>query len=115
MNGSAHPTTFACDLMKRLTGITYPDGSTVGFTYDTRGRRMTSTDQNNKTTTSLTTPPTALTAVTESNNPLHIPVYFQQNSARTSDRTYPFRFEPLSRTPQTLSRESLQLLHPIRR
>jgi YD repeat-containing protein len=42
-----HPTTFAYDLMNRLTGITYPDGSAVGFTYDSRGRRITSTDQNN--------------------------------------------------------------------
>ncbi|MFZ1169447.1 MAG: Ig-like domain-containing protein, partial [Candidatus Sulfotelmatobacter sp.] len=51
INGAAHPTSFAFDAMSRLTGITYPDGSTAGFTYDLRGRRITSTDQNGKTTT----------------------------------------------------------------
>jgi YD repeat-containing protein len=48
INGSSHPTTFAFDLMNRLTGVTYQDGSTVGFTYDVRGRRITSTEQNNQ-------------------------------------------------------------------
>ena len=38
INGSTHPTTFAYDLMNRLTGITYPDGSLVSFGYDSRGR-----------------------------------------------------------------------------
>jgi YD repeat-containing protein len=32
INGAAHPTSFAYDAMSRLTGITYPDASTVGFT-----------------------------------------------------------------------------------
>ena len=50
VNGSAHSTTFAHDLMNRLTGIACPDGSTVDFTYDPNGRCITSTDQNNKTT-----------------------------------------------------------------
>ncbi len=49
-NGTAHPTSFAYDAMSRLTGITYPDHSTVGFAYDTRGRRTSVTDQNGKTT-----------------------------------------------------------------
>src|SRR5208283_158406 len=31
INGSAHPTTFAYDVMNRLTGITYPDGTSVSF------------------------------------------------------------------------------------
>ncbi len=65
VNGSAHPTTFAYDLMNRLTGITYPDGSTVGFTYDVRGRRITSTDQNNKTTAYTYDDADRLTAVTD--------------------------------------------------
>ena len=34
----------------RLTGITYPDNTTAGFGYDSRGRRISATDQNNKTT-----------------------------------------------------------------
>jgi RHS repeat-associated protein len=68
INGSAHPTTFAYDLMNRLTGITYPDGSTVGFTYDSRGRRITSTDQNNKTTTYTYDDADRLTAVTDPAN-----------------------------------------------
>jgi len=33
-----------------MTGITYPHGSTVSFTYDVRGWRIKSTDQNQKTT-----------------------------------------------------------------
>ena len=65
INGSAHPTTFAYDLMNRLTGITYPDASTVGFTYDLRGRRITSTDQNLKTTTYTYDDADRLTAVTD--------------------------------------------------
>ena len=32
INGAAHPTNFSYDAMSRLTGITYPDGSTVSFT-----------------------------------------------------------------------------------
>jgi YD repeat-containing protein len=36
--------------MNRLTGITYPDNTAVSFGYDTRGRRTSATDQNNKTT-----------------------------------------------------------------
>ncbi len=51
INGTSHPTSFSYDIMNRLTGITYPDGSTVGFTYDVRGRRITATDQNHRTTT----------------------------------------------------------------
>jgi len=50
INGAAHPTTFTYDIMNRLTGITYPDGSSVGFGYDYRGRRTSVTDQNQKTT-----------------------------------------------------------------
>ena len=45
LNGTAHPTSFAYDIMNRLTGITYPDGSTVSFTYDSRGLRTSATDQ----------------------------------------------------------------------
>jgi RHS repeat-associated protein len=70
INGSTHPTTFAYDIMNRLTGITYPDGSTVGFTYDVRGRRITSTDQNNKTTTYTYDDADRLTAVTDPANNL---------------------------------------------
>ena len=51
--------------MSRLTGITYPDGSTVGFTYDSRGRRITATDQNNKTTTYTYDTADRLTEVTD--------------------------------------------------
>ena len=65
VNGANHPTTFAYDAMSRLTGITYPDGSAVGFTYDIRGRRITSTDQNEKTTTYTYDDADRLTAVTD--------------------------------------------------
>jgi carbamate kinase len=51
--------------MNRLTGITYPDGTSAGFGYDYRGRRTTASDQNNKTTNDrrLTTMKTMLIAV----------------------------------------------------
>jgi YD repeat-containing protein len=65
INGASHPTSFAYDLMNRLTGITYPDNSTVSFTYDVRGRRITATDQNNKTTTYTYDDADRLTAVTD--------------------------------------------------
>ena len=65
INGAAHPTSFTFDIMSRLTGITYPDGSTVGFTYDSRGRRITATDQNNKTTTYTYDTADRLTEVTD--------------------------------------------------
>jgi RHS repeat-associated protein len=68
INGAAHPTTFAYDTMSHLTGITYPDGSTAGFTYDIRGRRITSTDQNNKTTTYTYDDADRLTAITDPAN-----------------------------------------------
>ena len=80
INGSAHPTTFAYDLMNRLTGITYPDGSTVGFTYDSRGRRITSTDQNNKTTTYTYDDADRLTAVTDPANNLTQYAYDTENN-----------------------------------
>ena len=48
INGSAHPTVFAYDVMNRLTGITYPDNTSVGFGYDYRGRRTSATDQNSR-------------------------------------------------------------------
>ncbi len=51
INGAAHPTAFTYDAMSRLTGITYPDGTSAGFAYDTRGRRISATDPNGKTTT----------------------------------------------------------------
>jgi YD repeat-containing protein len=51
INGTSHPTTFTYDLMNQLTGITYPDGSSVSFGCDSRGRRTSVTDQNGKITT----------------------------------------------------------------
>jgi RHS repeat-associated protein len=65
INGAAHPTSFAYDIMNRLTGITYPDGSTVSFTYDVRGRRISATDQNNKTTTYTYDDDDRMTSVTD--------------------------------------------------
>ena len=65
INGASHPTSFAYDAMSRLTGITYPDGSTVGFGYDIRGRRVTATDQNNEATTYAYDDADRLTAVTD--------------------------------------------------
>jgi len=49
-------TTFAYDAGDRLTTITYPpaqsggSGTTSTFTYDSRGRRTSATDQNGQTT-----------------------------------------------------------------
>jgi len=37
--------------MNRLTGIRYPDGTSVSFGFDSRSRRTSATDQNNRTTT----------------------------------------------------------------
>jgi RHS repeat-associated protein len=68
INGAAHPTSFAYDIMNRLTGITYPDGSTAGFTYDVRGRRTSATDQNNRTTYYTYDDADRLTAVTDPAN-----------------------------------------------
>ena len=65
INGSAHPTTFAFDVMNRLTGITYPDGSSVSFGYDYRGRRTSVTDQNSRTTTYAYDDADRLTSVTD--------------------------------------------------
>jgi YD repeat-containing protein len=48
INGSAHPTTFGYDAMNRLTGITYPDGTSASFQYDSRGQRTSATYQNSK-------------------------------------------------------------------
>ena len=56
--------------MNRLTGITYPDGTSVGFGYDYRGRRTTATDQNNKTTTYVYDDADRLTSVTDAANNL---------------------------------------------
>jgi YD repeat-containing protein len=64
VNGSSHPTLFSYDLMNRLTGIVYPDGSSVSFGYDVRGRRVSATDQNNRTTTYTYDDADRLTAVT---------------------------------------------------
>jgi RHS repeat-associated protein len=68
INGAGHPTTFAYDVMNRLTGITYPDGSSVSFGFDYRGRRTSVTDQNQKTTTYTYDDADRLTAVTDPAN-----------------------------------------------
>ena len=65
INGSAHPTNFTYDIMNRLTGITYPDSSSVSFAYDSRGRRTSVTDQNNRTTTHAYDDADRLTSVTD--------------------------------------------------
>jgi YD repeat-containing protein len=54
--------------MNRLTGITYPDGSSVSFGYDYRGRRTSVTDQNQKTTSYTYDDADRLTAVTDPAN-----------------------------------------------
>ena len=51
--------------MNRLTAISYPDGSSVGFGYDSRGRRTSATDQNQKTTTYTYDDADRLTTVTD--------------------------------------------------
>jgi RHS repeat-associated protein len=75
INGAAHPTSFSYDAMSRPTGITYPDSSVVSFTYDVRGRRITSTDQNHKTTYYTYDDADRLTAVTDPANNMTQYVY----------------------------------------
>ncbi len=70
INGASHPTTFAYDVMNRLTAIAYPDGSSVGFGYDSRGRRTSATDQNQKTTTYTYDDADRLVSVTDAANHL---------------------------------------------
>ena len=65
INGSAHPTSFAYDVMNRLTGITYPDGSTVGFGYDYRGPTHYRYGPEQRTTTYTYDDADRLTAVTD--------------------------------------------------
>jgi len=73
INGSTHPTTFSYDIMNRLTGVTYPDNSSVSFGYDTRGRRTSVTDQNNRTTNYVYDDADRLTSVTDATN--HVTTY----------------------------------------
>ena len=85
INGSAHPTTFNYDVMNRLTGIIYPDGSTVSFGYDTRGRRTSATDQNNRTTTYAYDDADRLTSVTDAAT--HQTVYAYDTESNLTDIT----------------------------
>ena len=64
----SNQTAFAYDAGNRLTGITYPDNSTVSFTYDYRGRRITAQDQNGKTTAYAYDDADRLTSVTDAAN-----------------------------------------------
>ncbi len=68
INGSGHPTTFTFDIMNRLTGIMYQDGTSGSFSYDYRGRRISATDQNGKTTTYAYDDADRLLTVTDSAN-----------------------------------------------
>jgi RHS repeat-associated protein len=83
VNGSSHPTTFTYDSMNRLTQVTYPDGSTVGYHYDYRGRRDSVTDQNNKTTTYAYDDADRLISVTDAAN--HTTRYGYNTESRLTD------------------------------
>ena len=112
INGAAHPTSFAYDIMNRLTGITYPDGSTVGFGYDTRGRRTSVTDQNNKTTTYTYDDADRLTSVTDPAN--HVTQYAydtEDNLLSITDannHTTQFAYNALGWVTQTTFPSTLQ-------
>ncbi len=66
--------------MNRLTGITYPDGTSVSYGYDYRGRRTTATDQNNKTTTYGYDDADRLISITDATNNLTQYAYNTENN-----------------------------------
>jgi len=105
INGAAHPTTFAYDIMNRLTGITYPDGSSVSFGYDYRGRRTSVTDQNQKTTTYTYDDADRLTAVTDpANNTTYYAYDTEDNLSSITDannHTTNFAYDARGRVTQT--------------
>jgi YD repeat-containing protein len=97
-------TTFAYDLGNRLTGITYPDTTSVSFAYDGRGRRTSVTDQNGKVTSYAYDDADRLTSVTD---------------AAHNVTTYAYDLETISPAspmpPSTPRLSSMTLLAALRR
>jgi len=105
VNGSAHPTTFAYDIMNRLSGITYPDNTSASFGYDSCGRRTSATDQNNKTTTYAYDDADHLTSVTDAANNLTQYAYDTENNLSSitdgNNHTTYFTYDAFGRVTQT--------------
>jgi RHS repeat-associated protein len=111
VNGSAHPTSFSYDVMNRLLGITYPNGTSVSFTYDYRGRRITATDQNNHTTTYAYDDADRLLSITDpANNITQLGYDTESNLASITDannHTTSFTYDIYGRVIQTTFPSSL--------
>jgi len=111
INGSAHPTTFTFDIMNRLTGITYPDGTSASFGYDYRGRRTSATDQNGKTTVYAYDDADRLLSVTDAaNNVTQYNYDTESNLTSITDannHTTYFTHDALGRITQTTFPSSL--------
>jgi RHS repeat-associated protein len=105
INGSAHPTTFAYDIMNRLTSITYPDNTSVSFGYDYRGRRTSATDQNNRTTTYAYDDADRLTTVTDAAGHVTQYAYDTENNLLSitdaNSHTTSFAYDAYGRVTQT--------------
>ena len=111
INGSAHPTTFTYDIMNRLTGITYPNGTSGSFSYDYRGRRISATDQNGKTTTYAYDDADRLLSVTDpANNVTQYNHDTENNLVSITDannHTTYFAYDAFGRVTQTTFPSSL--------
>ena len=105
LNGPAHPITFGYDMMNRLTGISYPDGTSVGFGYDSRGRRTSATDQNNRTTYYSYDDADHLTSVTDPANNVTQYNYDTENNlisiTDANNHTTYFNYDAWGRVVQT--------------
>jgi RHS repeat-associated protein len=91
--------------MNRLTGITYPDNTTVSFGYDGRGRRTTAIDQNNKQTTYAYDDADRLISVTDAGNNLTQYGYDNESNLTSitdaNNHTTNFTYDTLGRVTQT--------------
>jgi RHS repeat-associated protein len=105
INGSTHPTSFTFDIMNRLTGITYPDGTSASFGYDYRGRRTSATDQNGKTSTYAYDDADRLLSVTDPANNVTQYNYDTENYLTSitdaNNHTTYFTHDALGRVTQT--------------
>jgi YD repeat-containing protein len=92
---SAHPHAARYDF------ITYPGGSTVGFTYDDRGRRTSVTDQNSYTYDDADR---LITLTDAANNATHYAYDTENNLSSIADangHTTSFEYNPLGNSRPT--------------
>ena len=93
------------NLGNRLTGITYPDTTSVSFVYDTRGRRTSVTDQNGKVTSYAYDDADRLTSVTDAaQNVTHYAYDTENNLLSITDansHTTSFTYDAFGRVTQT--------------